>query len=196
MRDLNFAQLDNAEHIAPFSTFLRVLETLVARDDLARPARLLDVGCGSGHYSQLIERYAPGRFVYAGCDSSTQMIEIARAEWPERTFSVGDVFDEALDLDAFDVLLASALVDVSRKWPRALGILFASAASHVILHRQHVTAESSRVEVVRGYAGHDTYRSFINVADLEAMASRYGREIAEVFRVEGDIHSFLVSRSP
>src|SRR5207244_1578995 len=163
MRDLNVAHLSEPERVAPFATFLRALDALIARNDLPRPARLLDIGCGTGHYSELIARHAPDRFVYTGCDASPQMIELAREQWPGRTFVVEDVFDDTLDLDSYDVLLASALLDVTREFEHALDRLLGSAATHVIVHRQQMTAGASRLEVGPGSEGHGACRTYPSV---------------------------------
>ena len=50
--------------------------------------RVLDLGCGTGH---LLASLVPGHGV--GVDFSTNMIDIARKNFPELTFEVGDVED-------------------------------------------------------------------------------------------------------
>src|SRR5207248_1547562 len=99
------------------------------------PARLLDLGCGTGHYSELLERSFPGRFTYVGWDYAPAMVETARKRWPGREFAVNDVFAPDLDLEPFEVICASSLVDVVADWRRALAILLAAPAPYVLLHR-------------------------------------------------------------
>src|SRR5262249_2987410 len=148
-------------------------------------------GCGVGHYSELLERRFPGRFEYTGCDYSEAMIEAARREWGGRHFLTNDLFANALDLGTFDLVVAGALVDITEDYERALDVLLGSAAPYVLLHRQQLTDGASRVEVVPGYAGQTTYRSYLNRADLERIATGHGRSILSSFQVQDDIHSFF-----
>ena len=195
MTELTSDELEHTEGVPAFGVFLEAIGSMAEELRLPKPARLLDVGCGTGHYSELLERFFPGRFDYTGCDYAPAMIEAARARWPERTFVVNDLFDNKLDLDAFDVLFASALVDVVPDWERALDILLGATAPHVLLHRQRTTGGTSTVRRAAGYPGQKTYRTYINVAQLEAIAVRHGREITRQFPVDDEMQSFVISRT-
>jgi ubiquinone/menaquinone biosynthesis C-methylase UbiE len=70
-------------------------------------ARWLDVGCGTGAFSQLILRHAPQSIV--GIDPSSAQIDYARKVFPDLTFEVADSMAMPLGADTFDVV-ASALV--------------------------------------------------------------------------------------
>jgi hypothetical protein len=85
-------------------------------------------------------------------------------------------------------------VDITEEYEHALDILLGSAAPFLLLHRQQLTDGRSRVEVVPGYSGQTTYRSYLNRGDLDRIASRHGRSILASFHVEDDIHSFLFGK--
>ena len=191
MLELVRSELRDPESVPPYRAFLEALEWALAELPLPDPVRLLDFGCGVGHYSELLERRYPGRFEYTGCDYSNAMVEVARNEWSGRRFVTNDLFANALDLGAFDLVVASALVDITEDYERALDVLLGSAAPHVLLHRQQVTEGASRVEVVSGYASQTTYRSYLNRSDLERIGARHSRSILASFDVQDDIHSFL-----
>jgi SAM-dependent methyltransferase len=71
-------------------------------------AQWLDVGCGTGAFSELIlRRRAPQSIV--GIDPSSAQIDYARKMFPDLRFEVADSMDMPLGDDAFDVV-ASALV--------------------------------------------------------------------------------------
>jgi len=191
-RELVLDELKHPNDVPPFRTFLEAVDVLVREFPLAAPARLLDVGCGAGHYSELLARFQPGRFSYVGCDYSEEMIRAARGLWPGREFVVADLFDEALDLSGFDVLLAGALVDVLDDYERALDVLLGSPAPYVLLHRQRITEESSHAEETTAYRRQTTFASYLNLADLERIAARHSRSVARTFAVDGDVRSFLL----
>jgi SAM-dependent methyltransferase len=191
MLELAREQLRDPESVPPYRAFLEAIEWALAELPLPDPVRLLDFGCGVGHYSELLERRFPGRFEYTGCDYSDAMVEAARDEWGDRNFVTNDLFANSLDLGWFDLVLAGALVDVTADYERGLDVLLGSAAPYVLLHRQQVTEGISRVEVVSGYASQTTYRSYLNRADLERIGARHSRSILASFDVQDDIHSFL-----
>src|SRR5207302_9062051 len=103
-RRLVFQQLEHPDEVPPFRGFVELMRVLVGEFELPETPRLLDLGCGAGHYSELLERNFPSRFRYTGWDSSAEMVAAARAQWPEREFVVADVFDDTLP--TVDVLLA------------------------------------------------------------------------------------------
>lgn len=77
---------------------------------LAPPAgaRWLDIGCGTGAFSELIlRRCAPGAVV--GIDPSPAQIDYARKLLPDATFQVADSMDLPFGENEFDIA-ASALV--------------------------------------------------------------------------------------
>jgi hypothetical protein len=194
MDDLAEQQLGSPEDVAPYRTFVEAIGALLREQPLPEPARLLDFGCGVGHYSELLERYFPGRFAYTGCDFSEPMIEAARARWPDREFLVDDLFENDLDLGSFDVLVAGALIDVLDEWERALNVLLGSGADYVLLHRQQVTEDDSHVEVVGGYTGQLTYRTYVTRGELLAIGTRNGCELVGELEVDGPVRTFLFRR--
>jgi SAM-dependent methyltransferase len=194
MAALSDVELRDPDSVAPYRTFLEAMTTLVADHPLPAPAKLLDFGCGTGQYSELLDRRFPGRFEYTGWDYAPAMVDAARARWPGREFAVRDVLAPDLDLDPFDVICAGALVDVVADWQRALDTLLGARAPYVLLHRQRIADGAPRIDVVRGYRGQKTHRVTLRREDVEAAAARHGRAIARSFAVEGDVESFLLVR--
>jgi SAM-dependent methyltransferase len=194
MAKLAEQQLEEPDAVAPFSAFLRAIEALLADHPLPQPARFLDFGCGIGQYNELLERRFPGRFDYTGCDYAEEMIAEARARWPGRRFVVNDVFDNQLDLDSFEVVCASSLVDVVADYETALDVLLGAGAPYVLLHRQRIGEGPSTVDLAPGYRGQTTYRVRLDRAELERLAAAHGRTIERSFDVEGEVRSFLLVR--
>lgn len=81
-------------------------------------ARVLDVGCGTGH---LLASLEPSEGV--GVDFSTGMIDIARQNYPDLTFEVGDAEDPdtIANLDGpFDIIVVSDTIGYFDDCERAL----------------------------------------------------------------------------
>ena len=68
----------------------------------AAPARVADLGCGTGTLTRLLTGEG---YVVDGLDLSPEMISRARAKVPQATFVVGDASDPALEPATYDVVL-------------------------------------------------------------------------------------------
>lgn len=187
-------ELLDPQQSPPYRAFLEGMNVLVADFALPTPVRFLDFGCGTGHYSELLARYFPGRFVYVGCDFSAEMVEAAQSLWPGRDFVRNDIYENCLDLGEFDVICASALVDVLPEVERALDLLLGSDAPHVLLHRQRVARRRTRVVVARAYRDQVSYRTYLSRGDLRQIAERNSRVVSHEFHVVNEVRSFLMSR--
>jgi SAM-dependent methyltransferase len=192
MLELTNSQLQHPDDVAPYRTFRELLDLLVREEGLPHPATFLDIGCGMGAYGELLERWAPGRFDYTGADYAEAVVATAQERWPARRFVRRDIHEEHA-LDGFDVVFASALLDVLADPEPVLQALCAADAPWVILHRQRI-GRRSRVEIVPGYRGQRTYRSTLTAEQLRDVAARHGRRLAASVRVEGDVQSFLLAR--
>ena len=188
-------QLETPETIPPFRGFRYALDAVLADRTIQRPVRLLDIGCGVGHYSELVERWYGDEVSYSGVDVSTEVVEAAVTNWPGRRFEQDDVLAHSLDYDSYDVLLAGALVDVLVEWRPALDAVLGSSAPYVILHRQRLTGGRTRVRRARGYAGGQTHRTVLAESDLRAVLARTGREIVRRLPVEPGIETLVLRKS-
>jgi hypothetical protein len=114
--------------------------------------------------------------------------------WPHSGFVVDDVFDSHLDYSEYDILMASALVDVIEDFWTVLDTLFASTSDMLILHRQRFTQGASYSETAVGYEGQTTYSTYLNRAELEERLRDQGLEIIGNFCVADNIRSLLIER--
>jgi ubiquinone/menaquinone biosynthesis C-methylase UbiE len=81
----------------------KVAAEAVAATAIAHP-RVLEVGCGSGYYSEVLATLLPGRVQYTGIDYSDAMIARARAHYPSTAFEVGDATRLPCADGAFDIV--------------------------------------------------------------------------------------------
>jgi ubiquinone/menaquinone biosynthesis C-methylase UbiE len=113
-------------------------EKFLAWLDPPAGARWLDVGCGTGAFSELIQRRcAPQSIV--GIDPSPAQVDYARKHLPNVKFQVADSMDMPFDDNAFEVV-ASALV------------------LHFIPDRAKAFAEMNRVLTSGGLVGGYTWK--------------------------------------
>jgi len=69
----------------------------------AAPARVADLGCGTGTLSRLL---VDEGYDVTGIDFSAEMVSRARAKVPEATFLLGDAAAPALESGGYDVVLS------------------------------------------------------------------------------------------
>lgn len=65
---------------------------------------LVEVGCGSGYYSEVLAALLPDRIRYTGTDYSEAMIARARAHYPSTAFEVADATRLPYADAAFDIV--------------------------------------------------------------------------------------------
>jgi trans-aconitate 2-methyltransferase len=79
---------------------------LVSRIAVEHPATVIDLGCGPGNSTQVLARRWPKARV-VGLDSSAQMIEAARTEYPDGEWVVSGI-EEWSPETVFDVVFSNA----------------------------------------------------------------------------------------
>src|SRR5688572_19310330 len=69
--------------------------------------RILDVGCGPGWYTDKLARFGN----VTGLDLSEDAIEMARTRFPHITFIAGNIYDQWLPAEHFDVVVSLEVID-------------------------------------------------------------------------------------
>jgi len=137
---------------------------------------LLDFGCASGYYSEVIPTLVGKRFKYTGSDYSLPMLTDAKKEYPNTTFLNLNICDIQLSDKAYDVVLSGAvLVHVEAKeWKEAAKELARITKSYLILHRTPVTDAKfcSREKKILG--GHPVPCNTFNKNELMSLLSECG----------------------
>lgn len=87
----------------PREDFLVAAEA-VRRTGLDNPS-ILEVGCGSGYYNEILSHFLKRQVRYMGVDRSPAMISLARKRYPSYPFVVGDATALPFGDGAFDAVL-------------------------------------------------------------------------------------------
>jgi len=148
---------------------------------------LLDMGCASGYYSEVISTLVGKRFEYTGSDYSDAMIAIARKRYPNVRFMNLDIRHIDLPSKAFDVVLSGAVLVHVKEWKEAIRELSRITRSYLILHRTPLTdGKSYRIEK-KIYAGVSAFHNTFGKDELMNLISECGfRNIFERNVYPGD----------
>jgi SAM-dependent methyltransferase len=81
----------------------RIAAEAIAATGIAKP-RLIEIGCGSGYYSEVFATMLAGGVGYTGIDYSDAMIARARTRYPSTAFEVADATKLPYADSAFDIV--------------------------------------------------------------------------------------------
>jgi len=105
---------------------------------LPSPITLLDAGCGSAYYSEVVEHFTPNCYIYVGADYNPGMVALAREIYPSLTIHQADLCSLGFDDWSFDVVLSGACIAHIPEWETALSELTRVASTYLILHRNPI----------------------------------------------------------
>lgn len=141
---------------------------------------LLEVGCSSGYYAEVMSIKALP-YSYTGCDYSSAFIELARKRYPNLAFVVGDTTQLAYADDTFDVVVSGCCILHVPEFDKAIAETARVARHWVIFHRTPVvTGMSNQYYRKRAY-GVETIEIHFNEDELLRRFARHGLELVQNF---------------
>ena len=150
----------------------------------SNPLTLLDMGCASGYYSEVVSTLVGERFAYTGADYSEAMVATARERYPTVQFFTANICDIEVPDNAFDVVLSGAVLQHVEEWEKGLEELIRIAGSYLVLSKTPVWDEPFARTEGELYAGVPGFWNRFNRPDF------LGRLAAAGFRViyERDVY--------
>ena len=160
----------------------------VAATGIANPT-LLEVGCGSGYYSEVFTTLLAGRVSYSGIDYSDAMIARARAHYPSATFEVGDATKLSHPAGAFDIVFNGVSLLHIVGYQTAIREAARVAARHCIFHTVPVFADH-RTTFLQKYAyGAPVIEIIFDKQELIALCRDAGLQLVQEWPgVPYDVH--------
>jgi SAM-dependent methyltransferase len=128
----------------------KVAAEAIAATGIANP-RVLEVGCGSGYYSDVFATLLPGGVRYTGIDYSAAMIARARAHYPSTAFEVADATKLPYADRAFDIVFNGVSLMHIVDYQAAIREAARVASRYCIFHTVPVFGEY-RTTFLRKYA--------------------------------------------
>ena len=104
-------------------------------DDKNLEYKLLDVGCTSGYYFEIINFYFPGIFKYNGCDYNSESIKLAKKHYPNVNFFVDDLNKLSVDSNEYDITFLSGVIEHIPEYAKGLNELCRITKKYIVLHR-------------------------------------------------------------
>ena len=103
---------------------------------LTRGDKLLDVGCGPGHYLKSLQNVVPYPFKYVGVDTSSDYLALARRAFvtdATTIFEHGDIFSLPFQNDEFDIVMCNNVLLHLPTVAKPISELIRVSRKHVIV---------------------------------------------------------------
>jgi SAM-dependent methyltransferase len=166
----------------------RVAAEAVAATEIAKP-RVLEVGCGSGYYSDVFATLLAGSVRYTGIDNSNAMIARARARYPSTAFEIADATRLPYADRAFDIVFNGVSLMHIVEYQTAIGEAARVASQYCIFHTVPVF-DKYRTTFLRKYAyGAPVVEIVFNKQELISLCRAAGLRLEREWRcVPYDVH--------
>lgn len=116
----------------------RVAAAAIRRTGLTAPS-VLELGCASGYYGEVLATLVGPDVSYAGMDFSAAMIGEARRRYPSGEFVQGDATALPFADASYDILMSSALILHVEDYPLAIRETARVSQGWCVFHRTPVT---------------------------------------------------------
>jgi SAM-dependent methyltransferase len=168
---------------------LRAFDVLV---DMLRPlaadtpgASLLEVGCSSGYYADVLAARQLD-LCYAGCDFSQAFVALAKQCHPELRFDVEDATALRYADDSFDIVLSGCCLLHIPDYRRAIAETARVARRYAIFHRTPVLARhATRFFTKRAY-GVQTVEIHFSESELVSLFASHGLRVIGIDSIATD----------
>lgn len=156
-----------------------LVSALRALPDLRYGSSLLEVGCSSGYYSEVLD-VAGLPIRYVGCDYSTAFISLAREKYPQVEFVIEDATALHHADASFDVVVSGCCLLHIPEYSKAVAETARVARRYVIFHRTPVVwGQPERWYLKKAY-GIETVEIHFNEPEFLGLLSRSGVELISV----------------
>lgn len=173
----------NSEYPPHWKTFISIIK------ESPQIKRVVDVGCGSGIYSELCRKL---KIDYIGYDYSPAAIEVANSKWDD-TFECLDYKElTQIHIKDTDLVVANAMFDVLPDADDALEFILSLQPKQLLGQRMRLTNESSYFDEHHAY-GIITYMFFHNTEELIHISEKHKYELT-VFKLNENIFDIIFQK--
>lgn len=191
-RNLVDGQLADYRRGKPVDVFDILVCALRALPTDLRSKSLLEVGCSSGFYSEVLE-IAGLDIRYTGCDYSEAFVTLARQKYPALNFGIEDATALEHDDNAFDIVVSGCCLLHIPEYQKAVAETARVASSFAIFHRTPVVLGQPNVYYRKQAYGVETVEIHFNEPQFLELLARQGLELIATYTldesVQGDFGS-------
>ena len=179
-RELVNRQLAEYRTGAANPVFDALVDVLKTSGAAAEGGQILEIGCSSGYYSEVLRLRGLDRLSYRGCDYSSAFVQLARECYPATPFDVGDATGLAYDSDAFDIVVSGCCILHIADYEKAIAEAARVSRKYVVFHRTPVLHAGGPVYYTKLAYGVETLEIHFNEQALVEAFVRNGLRLAAI----------------
>ena len=173
-------QLADYQQGKPIDVFDVLVEALRSISLGERPHSVLEVGCSSGYYSEVLKiKELP--YSYTGCDYSPAFIELGKLLYPGTPFYVQDATALGFEDNAYDIVVSGCCLLHIPEYERAIAEAARVAREYAIFHRTPVVTGLPHQYFRKQAYGIETVEIHFNEEQLLSLFDQYGLVIVNTF---------------
>jgi len=182
---------------APFRILAQALKAILAPGD-----SVLEVGCASGYYYEILEYLLNARFRYYGVDYSEPMIAMACQYYPKMPFIVSDGAALPFPNESFDCAITSSVLLHVPNYQEHIAETVRVAREYVVAHRIPVCRQHSTHYLKKQAYGVETVELTFNEKQIFGEFQAQGLLLVDAFEInsspENDSYemTYLFVRQP
>jgi ubiquinone/menaquinone biosynthesis C-methylase UbiE len=142
-------------------------------------ASLLEIGCGSGYYSEILPALADSRIDYTGIDYSSAMIAQAQGRYPGVRFEIGDATALRFGDKSFDIVFNGVSLMHILDYEKAIAESARVARAAVIFHSTPVFPSHPTTFLHKYAYGGPMVEAVFNRQELLDMFAFHGLHVRE-----------------
>lgn len=182
--DLQLATLRRGEPVDVFDVMVRALRNL---PNDVKGMSVLEVGCSSGFYSEVMDIASLG-VRYAGCDYSEAFIYLARQKYPVLRFDVEDATKLSYADNAFDIVVSGCCLLHIPQYALAVAETARVVKQYAIFHRTPVVLGQPNVTYRKHAYGVETLEIHFNEPQLLELLAFHGLELITTYTLAEEVH--------
>ncbi len=162
----------------PFRAFIEVMRYAnLSRQD--KSVKLLDIGCSSGQYSQVM-KYGGLQWNYTGVDYSPAFKEFAKKVYPDVYIEVGDATSLDWPHGTFDMVVSGCVLLHMEQWQLAIHEAARVSKQYVLFHRTPMLKEKPTTYWMKDAYGVPCFEVWFNMWDFRQELLNAGLRVVHV----------------
>lgn len=175
------ARLYQGDPLPAFSVLANMVKERLLPDQA-----LLEIGCASGYYSEILEYLCKRPLNYHGIDYSRPLLDMARDFYPEASFYQADGARLPFLNNAFSMAVSSCILLHTPNYLEHLTETIRVANDYVVLHRTPVSRQHPLRTQSKFAYGIKTVELTFNEADLLKECSLLGLKLLQVCEISSE----------
>jgi SAM-dependent methyltransferase/predicted O-methyltransferase YrrM len=147
---------------------------------------LLEIGCASGYYYEVLEYLLNTRLTYLGIDFSDTMIRLARAYYPGVRFEIGDGSALRFQERSIPIVISSCVLLHVREYALHIAEAARVASEIVVFHRTPIARRADTKHFTKFAYGVETFEIRFNEAEFLGLCRSVGMEFIAMHSISSE----------